>query len=154
MAGALFGWNVIPGWIGSVKVAERSSADIAFVANQSGSLKPMKGAQVGNGPAKPAPPVDAKAEVYENDAVKITWKDKCEGEAGFRIDRKIAKGKWTPIAYRPPQITGHADNRPEWIDFLAPSGKELIYRIVALNAKDDNSGASKPTAAVQIRKGT
>ncbi|MBC8374219.1 MAG: hypothetical protein H8E53_11530, partial [Planctomycetes bacterium] len=128
MAGALFGWNVIPGWIGSVKVAERSSADIAFVANQSGSLKPMKGAQVGNGPAKPAPPVDAKAEVYENDAVKITWKDKCEGEAGFRIDRKIANGKWTPIAYRPPQITGHADNRPVWIDFLAPSGKELTYR--------------------------
>jgi hypothetical protein len=153
MAGALFGWNVIPGWIGSIKVAERSSADISFVGNRAGSLKPMKGAQVGNGPDKPAPPLDAKAEIYENDAVKITWTDKCDGEAGFRIDRKIAGGKWTPIAYRPPQITGHTDNRPEWIDFLAPSGKKLIYRIVALNAKDDNSGASKSTAAVQISKG-
>ena len=148
-----YGWNVIPGWIGSIKVAERSSADISFVGNRAGSLKPMKGAQVGNGPDKPAPPLDAKAEIYENDAVKITWTDKCDGEAGFRIDRKIAGGKWTPIAYRPPQITGHTDNRPEWIDFLAPSGKKLIYRIVALNAKDDNSGASKSTAAVQISKG-
>jgi len=153
MAGALFGWNVIPGWIGSIKVAQRSSADISFVGNRAGSLKPMKGAQVGDGPAKPAPPVDAKAEIYENDAVKITWADKCQGEAGFRIDRRIAGGKWTPIAYRPPQITGHADNRPVWIDFLAPSGKKLIYRVVALNAKDDNSGASKSTAAVQIGKG-
>jgi hypothetical protein len=151
MAGALFGWNVIPGWIGSVKVAARSSADIAFVANQAGSLKPMKGAQIGDGPARPTPPVNAKAEVYENDAVKITWTDKCDGEAGFRIDRRIAGGKWTPIAYRPPQITGHADNRPEWVDFLAPSGKELIYRVAALNAKDDDSGASKATEAVIIR---
>ncbi|MDP6545695.1 MAG: hypothetical protein QGH60_17055 [Phycisphaerae bacterium] len=153
MAGALFGWNVIPGWIGSIRVAKRSSADIAFVANQAGSLKPMKGAQVGDGPAKPTPPVDAKAEVHENDTIKITWTDKCDGEAGFRIDRKIAGGKWTPIAYRPPQITGHADNRPVWIDFLAPSGKEIIYRVSALNAKDDASGASKPTAAVKIGKG-
>jgi hypothetical protein len=113
----------------------------------------MKGAQVGDGPARPAPPVDVKAEVYENDAVKITWKDKCEGEAGFRIDRRVAGGEWTPIAYRPPQITGHADNRPVWIDFLAPSSKKLVYRVSALNAKDDDSGASKPTTAVKIDKG-
>jgi len=153
MAGALFGWNVIPGWIGSIKVAKRSSSDISFVGNRAGGLKPMKGAQVGDGPARPTPPVDVEARVYENDAVKITWKDKCQGEAGFRIDRRIAGGKWTPIAYRPPQITGHPDNRPAWIDFLAPSGKELIYRVSALNVKDDDSGASKPTTAVRIGKG-
>ncbi len=153
MAGALFGWNVIPGWIGSIRVAQRSSADISFVGNRAGSIKPMKGAQVGDGPAKPAPPIDVKARIYEDDAVKITWKDKCQGESGFRIDRRIGGGKWTPIAYRPPQITGHADNRPVWIDFLAPSGRELIYRVAALNARDDDSGASKPTAAVKIGKG-
>jgi len=153
MAGALFGWNVVPGWIGSVKVATRSSADIAFVANRAGSLKPMKGAQVGDGPTRPTPPVDVQAAVHDDIAVKITWKDECDGEAGFRIDRKIAGGKWTPIAYRPPQITGHVDNPPVWIDFLAPSGRELIYRVAALNAKDDDSGTSEPTAAVRIRKG-
>ncbi|MDP6523442.1 MAG: hypothetical protein QGH15_04395 [Kiritimatiellia bacterium] len=151
MAGALFGWNEIPGWIGSVKVAERSSADIAFVANRAGELKPMKGAQVGDGPATPSPPADVSARIYDNVAIKITWKDTCDGEAGFRIDRKIAGSKWTAIAYRPPQITGHEENRPEWIDFLAPPGKELVYRVVALNAKDDDSGESKPTKAVVLR---
>jgi len=150
MAGALFGWNVLPGWIGSTKVGNRVSADTAFVANRAGSIKPMKGSQVGDGPDRPAPPADVKAEIYKNSAVKIAWRDKCDGEAGFRVDRKIAGGRWTPIAYRPPQITGHTDNPPVWIDFLAPSGRELVYRVAALNAKDDDSGASKPAPAVKI----
>ena len=152
MAGALFGWNVLPGWIGATKVGQRTSADTAFVANRAGGgVKPMTGAQVGEGPAKPAPPVDVKAEIYQTDAVKVTWTDAGTGEVGYRVDRRIAGGKWTPIAYRPPQITGHGDNPPAWIDFLAPAGKELVYRVVALNAKDSDAGASKPTAGVTIR---
>jgi len=151
MAGALFGWNVVPGWIGATKVAERASADTAFVANRAaGGVKAMKGAQVGDGPAKPTPPADVKAAIYKGSAVKITWKDKCDGEAGYRVDRRIADGKWRAIAYRPPQITGHADNPPAWIDFLAPSGKTLVYRVVALNAADNDTGASTPTAGVTI----
>jgi hypothetical protein len=36
-------------------------------------------------------------------------------------------------------------NPAAWIDFTAPRGQPLSYRIVAINALDDNSGASLPT---------
>lgn len=152
MAGALFGWNALAGWIGSTNVGKRASADTAFVANRAGGgVKPMTGAQVGDGPPRPTPPVNVTAELYKTDAVRITWKDAGKGEVGYRVDRRIGGGTWTAIAYRPPQITGHGDNPSAWIDFLAPSGKELVYRVVALNAKDNDAGASKPTRPVTIR---
>jgi hypothetical protein len=150
MAGALFGWNELPGWVGSTKVGKRTSADAAFAANRAGGgVKPMKGSQLDGGPATPPPP-EVKAAAYKGVAVKIDWTDKCDGEVGFRVDRRIAGGDWAPIAYRPPQITGHPDNPPAWIDFLAPPGKPLVYRVVALNDKDKNEGASRPTPPLTL----
>jgi hypothetical protein len=112
----------------------------------------MIGAQVGDTGAKLKPPTTVKAEVFEDDAVKITWKDACSGEAGFRVDRKIDDGPWTPIAYRPPQIDGHPENPPAWIDFLAPTEKPLVYRVVALDAQDNDTGASQPTATIRLKR--
>jgi len=151
MAGALFGWNKTAGWIGSVNVARRESADIAFVGNQAGQgEKPMAGAQVGDPGGKLNPPGNVKAEIHRRDALQITWVDGSNNEVGFRVDRRIGAGPWTPIAYRPPHIAGHPQNPQAWIDFLAPPGRPLVYRVVSLGGKDNDEGASAPTAAVTL----
>ena len=150
MAGALFGWNEVPGWVGSIIVRKRSSSDAAFVGNRCGAVKAMPGSQVTDGPAKPTPPADVAATVYKGKAVRVTWTDRCDGEVGFRVDRRAGEGKWRAIAYRPPRIEGSKDNPQEWIDFLAPTGVALTYRVVALNVKDDDTGASEPVGPVTV----
>lgn len=150
MAGVLFGWNTTAGWVGSINVGKRDAADASFVGNKCSEVKPMKGSQVGDPGGKLTPPSSIQAKAFEGDAVRITWKDASKNEVGFRVDRKIADGKWTAIAYRPPQIVGDANNRPEWIDYLAPAGKVIVYRVVALNAKDNDDGASDPTKPVTL----
>jgi hypothetical protein len=151
MAGALFGWNEIPGWIGAAKAASRKSADTSFVGNRAGGgEQPMAGAQVGDPGGRPTPPKYVDAKQYEGDAVEIAWHDAARNEVGFRVDRRIEGGEWRTIAYRPPQITGHAENPPKWIDFLAPSGVPLAYRVVALGGNDNDDGASESTRPVTI----
>ncbi len=153
MAGALFGWNRTPGWIGAAKVAQREAEDVAFVGNQAGAgEKPLAGAQLGDPGGKLSPPAAVRATIHEGDAVKITWKDTATGEVGFRIDRRIGEGPWRVIAYRPPQIQGHPENPPQWIDFLAPPEKPLSYRVVALDSRDDQRAAGEPTRPVVLAK--
>ena len=150
-AGALFGWNVLPGWIGSTKVGQRESTDVAFVGNRAGGgVKPMKGAQVGEVGGKLAAPQHVRVDLLENTAARITWTDASKNEAGFRVDRKIGDGAWTTIAYRPPRIQGNENNPQMWIDYLAPCGKALVYRVVAVNGKDNDQGASDPAPAVTL----
>jgi hypothetical protein len=148
VAGALFGWNEIPGWIGSINVGKRESSDAAFVGNRAGAgLKPMKGALAEDPGGTLAPPVAVKAAPRGDDAVTVAWEDASDNEVGFRVDRRIGGGAWTAIAYRPPRIQGHEQNPQMWIDYLAPRGKPLAYRVVALNAKDDLSGWDGKTVA-------
>jgi len=72
-------------------------------------------------------------------------------EIGFRVDRKIGDSEWHPIAYRPPQIQCHEWNPPEWIDFTAPRGKPLTYRVVALTGDDSPiRAASKPSGPITL----
>jgi len=152
MAGVLFGWNETAGWVGSITVGKRDAADASFIHNRCAEEKPMKGSQVGDPGGKLKPPSAVKAAVYEDDAVKITWSDAANNEVGFRVDRKIGDGKWRAIAYRPPQITGDPNNRPAWIDFTAPTGKPLLYRVVALNGRDNDDGASEPAGPVTLSR--
>jgi len=42
----------------------------------------------------------------------------------------------------PPQAQGDAENAQMWIDFTAPTGKELRYRTVSINAMDNDAGAA------------
>ncbi|NQT85594.1 hypothetical protein HQ560_02455, partial [bacterium] len=150
-AGALFGWNVLPGWIGSTKTGGHVSTDVAFVGNRAGKgLKPMKGAQVGDLGGRPAAPAQVRAEPQGAVAVRITWTDGSDNEAGFRVDRKIGGGAWIAIAYRPPHIQGDPNNPQVWLDYLAPTGRPLAYRVAAIDSKDDDQGASDPTAAVTL----
>ena len=110
----------------------------------------MKGAQLGVPGGKCKPPRDVRAEVVENSAIRITWTDASDNEGGFRVDRKIGGAAWTPIAYRPPRIQGHPENPQQWIDYLAPPGKPLSYRVVSVDEKDSDEGASTPTDSVEI----
>ena len=151
MAGVLFGWNTTAGWVGSINVGQRDAAGASFVGNRCAEVKPMKGSQVGDPGGKLTPPSGVRVKVYEGNAVRIIWKDASNNEVGFRVDRKIADGQWTAIAYRPPQIAGDPSNRPEWIDYLAPTARPLAYRVVALNAKDNDDGASEPAPPVTLQ---
>ncbi|HEX5270172.1 MAG TPA: hypothetical protein VFW33_06795, partial [Gemmataceae bacterium] len=82
----------------------------------------------------------------------VAWAEASGGALGYRVERRIGEGKWQVIAYRPPRPQGDPENPPEWVDFTAPPGKELTYRVVAVNADDSDKGASKPTEAVTLPK--
>jgi hypothetical protein len=150
-AGALFGWNVLPGSVGLAAGKDRQSTDLAFVGNRAGGgVKAMAGAQVGDVGGELAKPEQVRAGAYKKTGIAITWTDASDNEAGFRIDRKVNGGPWTAIAYRPPRIQGDKDNPQVWIDFLAPPGRQLVYRVVAVNSRDNDQGASDPAAPVSL----
>ena len=88
--------------------------------------------------------------MYQDDAVEITWTDVATNEIGFRVERRIGEGKWHTIAYRPPHLEDDSDNPQAWVDFTAPTGKELTYRVVAINSADDDKGASAATETVRL----
>jgi hypothetical protein len=159
--GLLIGWNQTAGWVGNaVTKKDVKMADCAFVANKCASTYPDAKtvtkyelmapltARVG---APPAAPKNVIA-TADGDAVKITWTDAAETEAGFRVERRIEEGKWYTIAYRPPQIQKDVDNPTTWVDFTAPPGKPLSYRVVALTEEDNDRNASEPTAPVTLMK--
>jgi len=91
-----------------------------------------------------------RAKPLKEIGVQITWTDASKNEAGFRVDRKIDDGAWTAIAYRPPRIQGDENNPQMWIDYLAPPGRSLVYRVVAVNSRDNDQGASDPTPAITL----
>jgi hypothetical protein len=158
--GLLIAWNQTAGWVGNS--AERASVkmtDCAFIANKCDHLLPTQKTIANLGlfapltsgtDDPPPPPSKVTAAVYKNDAVKIAWANS-EGAIGFRVERRMGDGKWQVIAYRPPRIQGDPDNPQEWVDFTAPPRKELTYRVVAINAADNDKGASKETEAVSVR---
>jgi hypothetical protein len=159
--GLLIAWNRTPGWVGDlVKGKRRKLADCAFVANHAGRVVPEKGTVTRLGlPAPltasprgvPAAPTNVAAIAYQEDAVLITW-TAAGGGIGFRVERRLGGGKWQVIAYRPPRLRGDPENPQAWVDFTAPPGKELSYRVVAINADDSDKGASRPTKVVTLTK--
>ncbi len=98
----------------------------------------------------PTAPAKVTAAAYQDDAVKVAWEPGSDGAAGYRVERSIGGGKWQVIAYRPPRLQGDPDNPQEWVDFTAPSGKELTYRMAAIDADDNDKAVSKPTEAITL----
>lgn len=149
--GALVAWNKTSGWVGGVMFPQ-APVDMAVVANLAdGGAKAAEGVLTRDPGGSLRPPTDIRAAaVQQGDAVKITWQDASDNEIGFRVDRKIDHGAWTAIAYRPPRVQGSPYNPQTWIDFLAPPARTLSYRVAAINARDDDSGASRPTAAIVL----
>jgi hypothetical protein len=151
MTGALFGWNDIVGWIGATKVSERAAADVSFVGNRAGGgIKAPPGSLVDKPSGKLKPPADVRFKAVKDVAVSIDWKDAASGEAGYRVDRRVGDGQWQTIAYRPPQDAGDPGNPPAWVDYLAPRGVSMVYRVVAINGKDGDAGASEPAGPIVL----
>jgi hypothetical protein len=157
--GLLVAWNQSPGWVGNaVKSKGVKMADCAFLAGKGEHVVPDEKtvkrlelqAPLTANPAAVSPPRKVKAGPYEGDAVRVTWAGTSNDGIGYRVERRIGGGKWQVIAYRPPRPQGDADNPPEWVDFTAPPGKELTYRVVAVNSDDTDKAASKPTEEVTL----
>ncbi len=94
---------------------------------------------------KPAPPLNVEIKRSSNgNYVEISWKDNTDNEIGYRIDRKMAEAdEWVTIAYRPRQSTQHAMNEAKWKDYLAPYKNNYVYRVVAVNCANNETGAGK-----------
>jgi hypothetical protein len=151
MLGALVAWNQATelGFMG--RTTRR--ADIAFVANHQQVLRACPEALIWPAAGMPAAPVDVKAAAIEGgDAVSVTWRDVAENEIGFRVERRIGGGGWRTIAYRPPRIEGAPENPQAWVDFLAPPGQPLCYRVAAINAQCEG-GASGATEPLSLQSG-
>ncbi len=48
-------------------------------------------------------------------------------------------------------IEGSPYNPQQWVDFTAPTGKPLVYRVVAVDETDGDAGASEPTTAITLQ---
>jgi hypothetical protein len=150
--GALIAWNKATelGYMGS-RTTRR--ADITFVGNDYKLLRMCPEAVTQPSPALPAPPAGVRvAATPAGDAVRISWRDASDNEIGFRVERRIGEGQWHTIAYRPPRIEGAKENPQEWVDYLAPSGKSLSYRVLAVNAQDEG-GASVLAGPITFQTG-
>ena len=176
--GLLVAWNETAGFAGAMGL-DKGCGNIAVVANRSarGHPDPAEIAETGLTnvllvqEGQPFAPRITNVEPYEGDAVRVTWQDQsgflgpdgkgrhplrnsaATGEVGFRVDRRIDDGAWHTIAYRPPQMQPDELNPPVWIDFLAPRGRALTYRVAAISANDGDAGASAPSEPVTLPRG-
>ncbi len=176
--GLLVAWNESHGFAGAFGPA-KGSGNIAVVANRSARVHPDPGEIAGKGlqniliaqEGQPFAPRITDVELYEGDAVRIAWQDlsgflgpdgkgrhplannAATGEIGFRVDRRMDDGAWHTIAYRPPQMQPDELNPPEWIDFLAPRGRKLTYRVAAISADDSDAGVSTVSEAIVLLAG-
>ena len=138
LKGCLIAWNETAGWVGAVNGGKKGESQVPGVITE--AAKDV-----------PAAPTNVKAVAHEKDAVKITWTDASTDEIGFRIDRSFDGKTWSAIAYRPRHEKSNDPESLTWIDFTLPSGRTAHYRVVALNAEDNDAGASTPSAAITLK---
>lgn len=158
--GLLVAWNQSPGWVGCQGTdTGMKLADCTFLANKCDRVVPdaKTAAKLGLKPPLtaaadpgPAPTKVAAVVVDSGDAARVAWVSGSNSAAGFRVERRVAGGKWHPIAYRPPSRENDAGSPSEWVDFTAPPGKELTYRVIAIDAADSDKAASAPSAPVVL----
>jgi hypothetical protein len=170
--GMLTAWNDQRGSVGILKTVSNEGQDISVVDNVASQVVGGGGTNIKDfldvcptgAPAKPIN-VTVNNLVYGNE---INWTDIASNEIGFRIDRKIDSGNWYTIAYRPRNETGSVwdypgleydgaqicTNQPtrdyneqKWIDFTAPNGRMITYRVSAINCNDDETGSAEPVIA-------
>ncbi len=152
--GSLWAWNNAYGrTIGNMKAG--ALYDFAVAGNVSGSPSAAGtaydpgGALLSCPGGAPAAPTGVDA-APAGDTVRVTYLDATTNEVGFRVDRRVGGGPWQAVAYRPRQSHRHGGNPEEWVDYTAPRGVPLQYRVVAVNCDDSDAGASAPTASVTI----
>ena len=102
----------------------------------------------------------------DHKGVQLDWMDTASNELGFRVERRINRGPWQIVAYRPAinqsknlSITGNDSfsptpiqqiNNPRWVDYAAPREHRLEYRVFAINGHDDDSFVAGPTAPIGL----
>ncbi len=154
--GFLAAWNKDSGSVGVINPGVNLILDTALVANEAATAPAAVDAKFDLILAAPAGVLTAPADVnavVDGPSVMVTWTDTTELEIGFRVDRSLDAGKsWTAIVYRPRHSKGTPENIQAWRDYTAPSGTAISYRVVAINDKDTDEGASTATAAVTIVK--
>jgi len=77
-------------------------------------------------------PTNLQYEVLNVTSVKLSWKDNCELEDGFIIERKVNDENWTQLAQVNENITQYTDNN-------ATAGANLKYRIYAFAGSNNSS---------------
>jgi len=144
--GLLIAWNKTGAQVGALNAPEE--LDAITVSNICSKVVGKGDQNLPQG--KPAAPQAVTAAPCGTDVVRIAWKDASTNEIGFRVERRIGDGPWWTIACRPPQREASPANPPEWMDFLAPSGRDLQYRVAALSADETAATASEPTPTIRL----
>ncbi|HEU5210267.1 MAG TPA: fibronectin type III domain-containing protein [Longimicrobiales bacterium] len=83
----------------------------------------------------PASPASLTSTVVSERRINLTWTDRSDNEASFRIERSVSGGNWSEIASTAPGVVAYVDSTG-----LAAS-TVYLYRVSACNA----AGCSAPT---------
>jgi hypothetical protein len=151
--GSLIAWNKAE-TVGSLaNQSNQPLIDAAYVQNDatvssSGNTADLITACPSGVPQKPQ---GVTAETKESSFVYISWTDNSDNEIGFRVDRRIESGPWTPVAYRPRHSQGSEHNVQAWADYCAPANKELFYRVAAVGCSNDDQSAGDPVGPVLLK---
>jgi hypothetical protein len=73
-------------------------------------------------------PLNLSYEKLTISSIKLTWQDSCNGEEGFKIDKKVGVNDWQ-IEY-----VVLCENVEEWVDANAEINENLQYRVYAVNS--------------------
>ena len=168
--------NEGPGAIGMLKPENNYMLDGTWFNNTGSQATPASGhsddwlapgkAEVPHTDPVSPPVLTAQASAV-GEGIALSWTDTAANELGFRVERRIDGGDWQIIAYRPRASENGAAAYPEatissaigqfdvgdivqtqWTDYLMPTSGQTEYRVVAINANDDDStGVSNVAAA-------
>lgn len=163
--------NSGPGAIGMLKPESNYMLDGTWFANDGPQNTPATGHsddwlapgkdEEPHTDAVEAPTLTAE-ELESGNGITLSWTDNSENELGFRVERSLNGDPWQTIAYRPRSsangVVGNPDLeiasavdqftvgdvvQTQWTDYLAPSLGDVAYRVVAINAdNDDSTGVS------------
>jgi regulation of enolase protein 1 (concanavalin A-like superfamily) len=96
----------------------------------------------------PSEPVKNLRATLEGGHVVLRWNDNCDGEDGFRIERKVGTGAWTALASVGPNTTDPANGTVPSVSYFddpATAGSHE-YRVFATSA----AGESLPSGTATV----
>lgn len=124
----------------------------ATAAQPDGGPNSVEVSATPNGSIAPAAPENLDASVTGGNQVNLTWEDRSNNEAGFRVERKVGTGSYASLATKPVDATSHPDPN------LTPN--TYTYRVIATGSPDSAPSneamvmISHPAADAYVRSGT
>jgi hypothetical protein len=89
-------------------------------------------------PPPPSAPSDLTATSTNPTVVQLSWVDTSEGEAGFRVERRIATSEYRSLTSLPPNATAFQDNSVQ-------ADTSYLYRIIALSEGGESPASNEVT---------